>query len=111
MRTAVHRITIGAIAFSQFWLSLLLLGLGLYLPPLLLFGLWGLINSFTLLSSSIGARKSALMWHGMFLAFFVWFDTGQGSKPRWVLELWALFGLASSFYLARVLGYLGNRDY
>lgn len=109
------RIIIGAIAISQSWLSLLFLLYGLYLPPLLLFGLWGLINSVTLFSASIAARKSTLIWHLVFLAFVAYASAKAGSSPAhgrmgWFIELWALFSLAVIFYLARVLGYLGNID-
>jgi len=109
-----QRIIVGAIAFSQFCLSLLLLALGLYIPYLLPFGLWGLINSFTLLSANVAARKSALIWYIMFLAF-VGYGTARAGHPpsdptSRALEVWAFVALAAVLYLARILGYLGNRD-
>jgi hypothetical protein len=111
------RIIILAIAFSQFWLSILLLGITLYAGPFfplfLFFGLWGLINSFILPSAHIAAGKSALLWHIVFLAFLALGSLTTGNPlPQnplsWMLELGGFVALGAIFYLARVLGYLGD---
>jgi hypothetical protein len=110
------RIIIGAIAFSQFWLSLLLLALALYAGPLfLLFGLWGLITSFTLPFAHIAAGKSALLWHIIFLGFLAWGSLRTGNRSpqnslSWMLELGGLVALGAIYYLATVLGYLGDNE-
>jgi len=110
------RIITCAIAFSQFWLALLILSLAIYGGPLfLLFGLWGLINSFTLLSASTAARKCALTWHIIFLAF-VAYGSAKAGNPSFndptsrMLELWALVAVATIYYLAGVVGCWGNRE-
>ena len=113
------RIIILAIALSQFWLSLLLLGFALYAGPFfplfLLFGLWGMINSFTLPSAHVAAGKSALLWHIIFLAFLALGSLTTGSSlPQsplsWMLDLGGLVSLGAIYYLGRVLGYLGDND-
>jgi hypothetical protein len=113
------RIIILAIAFSQFWLSLLLLGLALYAGPFfplfLSFGLWGMINSFTLPSAHVAAGKSALLWNLIFLVFLALGSLATGNpSPQnslsWMVELGGFVALGAIYYLARVLGYLGDND-
>lgn len=110
------RIIICAIAFSQFWLSLLLLALALFGGPLfLLFGLWGLINAFTLLSARIAAGKSALLWYVIFLVFLALGSLNTGNplpqnSMSWILELGGFAAMAAIYYLATVLGYMGDNE-
>jgi hypothetical protein len=106
------RAIILAIAISQFLLSLALIGIGLYgMVLLLIFGLWGLVNSFALLSSSVYARKSALVWH---IVFVGWVLVGSisglpGFYNARLIKPWAVVDIAAVFYLAKILGYLGAR--
>jgi hypothetical protein len=109
-------ILIRLIALSQFVLSLLFMSLALYGGPLfLLFGAWGFINSLVLLFASTAGRASALTWHIIFVAFLAYaFAKGGNPFPKdptsLMLELWGYVALAAIYYLARVLGYLGNRE-
>jgi hypothetical protein len=86
-----------AIAISQFLLSLALIGIGLY----------GMV----LLSSSVYARKSALVWH---IVFVGWVLVGSisglpGFYNARLIKPWAVVDIAAVFYLAKILGYLGAR--
>ena len=105
------RVIIFAIAFSQFWLSLGLMGVALYGSPfLLMFGLWGFVNAFVLLSSSVFARKSALIWHIIFVGYV--FINAIGRLPNnqgdRIIVLWAVVDLAVIFYLAKTLAHAGD---
>lgn len=109
------RVIILAVAVSQFLLSLALMGIALYgLPLLLIFGLWGLVSAVALLSSSIFARKSALIWHlvyvGLVLVFSI-IGLVTDKHVDKVLQLWAVVDLVAIFYLAKMLGYaLGRKS-
>jgi hypothetical protein len=103
-----HRIIIGVIAFSQLLLSLLSSMAGMtYLggPLFLLYGIWGLITAVALVPSSTWARKSAIAWHTIFVAYVVYGVLATSNQPHysqryWFPLLWAAGGLAAIFYLA-----------
>jgi hypothetical protein len=107
-----ERVIVVSIAVNTFLLSLALIGIGLYgMVLLLVFGLWGLVNSFALLSSSVYARKSALVWH---IVFVGWVLVGSisglpGFYNARLIKPWAVVDIAAVFYLAKILGYLGAR--
>lgn len=74
-----------------------------------LFGIWGLITSLALDPTSVRARKSAIVWHTIFVAIVAWAFTGSNpshSNPaEWIVLLWGAAGLAAVFYLASEPGY------
>ena|ERR1041385_3656387 len=108
----LERVIVVAIAVSTFLLSLALIGIGLYgMVLLLVFGLWGLVNAVALLSSSVFVRKSALVWHMIFVG---WVLAGSitglpGFYNARLIKPWAVVDIATVFYLAKILGYLGTR--
>jgi hypothetical protein len=101
-----NRVIVFAIAFSQFWLPLALMGVALYGGSLLLmFGLWGFVNAFVLLSYSVLARKSALIWHIIIVGYVLITainrpPNNQGDR---IIVLWAAGDLAAVFYLAQTV--------
>lgn len=100
------KLMILAIAISQFLLSVALTEIALYGSPsfLLIFGLWGLINTVALFSSSVLPRISSLIWHLIFVGYVL---VASISKPldnpsNKTVLLWAVVDLAAIFYLAQV---------
>jgi len=108
----LERVLVFLIAVNTFLLSLVLMAFGLYgifLPAL--FGFWGLINAFALLFSNVLVRKSALVWHMVFVGS-VLVGSIAGLRGFWNamnIKPWAVVDIAAVFYLAKILGYLGTR--
>jgi hypothetical protein len=108
------RVIIIVIAANQFLLSLVLLVFALYaIPFALVLGPWGFVNAFALLSSNVFARKSALVWHIIFVGYVLVASISVHKPlddPNYkALLVWAVVDLAAIFYLAKILGYLRKR--
>jgi len=103
-----------AVGIDQCLLSFAFIGMGLSGSPVaVIFGLWGLINTFALLSSGILPRISSLVWHLLFVgSVFVSALTKPLTNPSdKTLLLWALVDLAAIFYLVNVTRrYVRNRS-
>jgi hypothetical protein len=98
---------------SQFFQSLALAGIALRGSGILLiFGLWGLVNSVALLSSSILARQSALLWHGISVGYvLVWcLSPNADVQHNYSVLLLALLNLAVAGYLAKTLSHMWKRN-
>ena len=108
----LNRVLIMVIAANQFLLSLALLGLALYrIPFALILGPWGFVNAFALLSSNVFARKSALVWHIIFVGYVFVASIGKplDNPSSKSLLVWAVVDLVAIFYLLKILGFLPNR--
>jgi len=106
-----NKLAIFAFAFVQLWLSLELTVATYGTPVFVAFGFWGLGTALAQFSSSVFARKSALVWHLIVLGFILVNSVIQRVAPTDSVLLLTVFELVAVWYLAKILGYVRMKHF